>query len=320
MTSQRHIHRVYGATVVSDAPLPLPFHAEGDLALIELSQASDEMLRPAREAACSDPEYGDWFRYAFLPGGSAYVGWDGVGEFLVSAEGSRVCCLRHQHATSESFQVYLLGQALSYALVQQGLEPLHATAVEIDGVAVAFLGTSGMGKSSLASCFVGAGHRLLTDDVLIIRERKGELLAYPGPPRLKLFPEIAEAFLGAAAGEPMNQGTNKLILPLAARQACDKAIPLAAIYQLAEPEDVVSPDITIHEPPPRDAFLALIGNTFNRRLTSPERLQRQFHAATQLVAAGIVRTLTYPRILTTLPAVTTAVLADANTLARGVAA
>ena len=48
----------------------------------------------------------------------------------------------------------MLGQALSFALVKQGFEPLHATVAVVDDEAVAFLGHNAFGKSTLtgASC------------------------------------------------------------------------------------------------------------------------------------------------------------------------
>ena len=86
---------------------------------------------------------------------------------------SRITGRQHDEAQEESFQVYLLGQALSYALVNAGFEPLHATAIVVNGGAVVLLGSSGFGKSSLAACFLEAGHRLLTDDLLILRPPAG---------------------------------------------------------------------------------------------------------------------------------------------------
>ena len=142
------------------------------------------------------------FRYAHLQDRSSYVRWDDLGEFLVGGDGRGIACRRFAGAELESFQVYLLGQALSFALVKRGLEPLHATAVVIDGQAVAFIGSSGFGKSSLAASFLAAGHSLLTDDQLLLREQIGETLAYPGPARIKLFPPMARRFLGEPVEPP----------------------------------------------------------------------------------------------------------------------
>src|SRR5439155_8977822 len=132
----------------------------------------------------------------------------------VAADGGRITCRRLEESSLESFQVYMLGQALSFALVRQGFEPLHATVVVIDDQAVAFLGDNAFGKSSLAACFLEAGHRLLTDDLLILQDSpNGGILAYPGPPRLKLFPKMATRFLGQTVNRVhLNADTAKLIL------------------------------------------------------------------------------------------------------------
>jgi len=81
-------------------------------------------------------------------------------------------------------------------LLKQGIEPLHCTAVVVNGGAVGFLGDCGYGKSSLAAAFLQAGYPLLTDDLLVLKEEGRHFLAYPSFPRIKLFPEMAEAFLG----------------------------------------------------------------------------------------------------------------------------
>src|SRR5262249_3466189 len=138
-----------------------------------------------------DRLYGSWYEVGRLVDGSIYARWADVGEFLVSRNGSTIGCRRFHTATEESFQVYLLGQALSFALVQSGSEPLHGTVVVIGGDAVAFLGQSGFGKSTLAASLLASGHQMLTDDLLMLQIKKGRVTAYPGPGRIKLFPNDA---------------------------------------------------------------------------------------------------------------------------------
>ncbi len=53
-------------------------------------------------------------------------------------------------ATLEDTATYLLGPALGFALRLRGTTCLHASAVAIDSAAVAFVGSAGAGKSSLA--------------------------------------------------------------------------------------------------------------------------------------------------------------------------
>jgi hypothetical protein len=74
------------------------------------------------------------------PDGSDYLCWKNLFEFTVSADGRSVVCGPLDQSTNESLETYLLGPVLSFALAKQGREPLHATAVIVDGKAIAFLG------------------------------------------------------------------------------------------------------------------------------------------------------------------------------------
>jgi len=306
--ASRYRYCVYGIVILSDTPLALPSDAQGGLGSVFVTATQGEIDEGPTDA---------WYRYAVLRDGSTYVRWDTIGEFLVSADGRRITCRRVEEASLESFQVYMLGQALSFALVRQGLEPLHATAIVVDGHAVAFLGDNAFGKSSLAACFLEAGSRLLTDDLLILRESRRRVLAYPGPPRIKLFPKIARRFLGQAAANrgQMNADTEKLILPIDEHRRCASPIALDAIYTLAAPRAACrAPDVSIETLSPREAFVELVKGTFNRRLVSQQRLERHFDFVAGLTDRIAVKRLTYARAIDRLNEVREAVLAD---LTRG---
>jgi hypothetical protein len=281
---------------------------------VEFQQAPASVFIAAMQGGGTDSRSGSgsWFRYASLGDGSSYVRWETIGEFLVSADGARITYRRVEGAPIESFQVYMLGQALSFALVKQGLEPLHATAVLVDNSAVAFLGSNAFGKSTLAACFLEAGCRLLTDDLLVVEQTGGKLLAHPGPPRIKLFPKMADRFFrDTAARGKMNIDTNKLILPLDEQRSCSEPVGLRAIYSLAVPRDVCrSRDVSIETLPPRESFLELLRGTFNRRLVSPQRLESQFRFVSKLAGSLPVKKLSYPRSVDRLREVREMVLAD----------
>ena len=207
--------------------------------------------------------------------GSTYLRWDGLAEFLVSADGLPAITFGWiGPASQEAFQVYLLGQALSFALVKRGHEPLHATSVVVDGRAVVFLGNSGFGKSSLAACFLRAGHQLLTDDLLMLREGPEGFTAYPGPPRIKLFPDMARRHLGErVTGPPMNLATKKRVIALEPHQRCLTPVPLGAIYALASPREVARKQrVRIETLSSRQAFVTLVANTFNYLIVGADRL------------------------------------------------
>jgi hypothetical protein len=241
-----------------------------------------------------------------------------VGEFLVSARGHQITARQFNEASPESFQVYLLGQALSFALVKCGLEPIHATTVVVNGEAVAFLGNSGMGKSTLAACFLDAGYGMLTDDLLILKPKSGVFMAYPGPPRIKLYPRLAIRFLGTASeGVAMNSESKKLVLPLDETRTSTSPTPLKALYTLAGPRQAAGKHpIRIQKLTARESFLELIKNTFNSRVVNPDRLERQFKQTSQVVSHMVVKKLSYPRVLARLPAVRDAILGDLNNIER----
>ncbi len=301
-------YQAYGVAVTSDFPLALPGMVSTSLATVECRSAVEDRFADARTNA----EYLDAFhKSAFLADGSTYLGWDTVGEFIVSPDGRQVDCRRADEATWGSFQVYMLGQALSAALVKQGIEPLHATTVVVDGEAIAFLGDSGHGKSSLAACFLHAGHRLLTDDLLVLEESARGLLAHPGPAQIKLFPGVARTYLRCCEPRmPMNSGTEKLILPLAAHERCAVPVPLVAFYAVTPPRDACRrPDVCVEALSRREGFLWLLRSTFDRRLVERSRLARQFAFMTALADRVAVRRLSYPRSIARLAEVRDAVLA-----------
>jgi len=310
-----HVHQLYGIRVRSTLPLAGPCSVEPGPADVELRTSPSSLFDSLPGRQPPSPEIDDWFQHLSLPDGSDYLRWTGLFEFLVSPDGQRIACHALKGASHETFQTYLASQALSFALLKQGIEPLHATTVVIRGQAVAFLGNCKYGKSSLGAAFIRAGHRLLTDDVLVTSPDPGQrnrMLAHPGPPRIKLFPAIAARLLGRRrSGVPMNPDTRKLILPLAHSEHCDTAVPLAAIYVLRPPASrPASTRAVIRTLSPRQACLKLIANTFNTIVTKPARLARQFNCAAQLVAAVPVKSLSYPRRLAHIPAVVAAIHKD----------
>lgn len=61
-------------------------------------------------------------------------------------------------------------------------EPLHATAISINGRGVLLTGPSGSGKSGLAARLIDAhGARLIGDDRVLLTAQDGALLAAPAP-------------------------------------------------------------------------------------------------------------------------------------------
>ncbi len=308
-------HQLYGVRVRSSIPLTCSIDTAPRLPDVSLHEAPPSYFAHALRQYSKESATEDWFHRIALPDGSDYLRWSGLFEFLISPDGRRIACHALNDVSQETFQTYLLSQVLSCALLKQGIEPLHATVVVIQGQAVAFLGNCGYGKSSLGAAFLRAGHAILTDDMLVTSvpdQRQPIVIAHPGPPRIKLFPNIAAALLGRRRRRtPMNPGTTKLIIPLSDREHCRQAVPLRALYALRPPASGRAlTRVTIRPLAQRQACLDLIANTFNTIMTEPARLARQFNWAARLAAAVPVKSLSYPRSLTHIPAVLAAIHKD----------
>ena len=105
--------------------------------------------------------------------------------------------------------------------------------------------------------------------------------------------------------------TSKLIVPLGRHQAWTEAVPLKAIYALAPPATGAQRrKVSIGRLSARKALLELLRNTFNRAVTDSDRLERQFVWAAELALTVPIKLLSYPRILSALPTVRRAILAD----------
>lgn len=301
---------LYGTGIRSEIPLTYPERPLTGAADVTFSFAPRHWFADVTAGLSRAGTAVDWYEHVSCPDGSDYLRFPALFEFIVSPDGRSVACLLLEGATVESFQAYLFGHVLSYALVKQGHEPLHATAVEIGGAAVAFLGASGQGKSTLAAAFLQAGHRVLTDDLLLIRDVDGALCGWPGPPRIKLFPEVAERFLPQqASATPMNPDTTKLMIRLEGHQQHDGPVPIQSFCVLEDCEHDAG--IRLSSLSGTQSVIQLLGSTFNTRLVTSERLRRQFLAAREWLRRIPVWRLEYPRAIDDIDLVLEAVLSRA---------
>lgn len=160
---------------------------------------------------------------------------DGVARYWVLG-GNAIIVEPEAVADETNIRLFLLGTAMGIVLHQRGMLPLHANAIEIDGCAVAFMGPSGIGKSTLADWFMRQGLRMLADDVCAIQLIDGVPMVAPGIPRLRLWEDAIVARGGSLeglnlsfAGDPAYR---KFDVPLPESGGTASLLPLAAVYLL----------------------------------------------------------------------------------------
>jgi len=114
----------------------------------------------------------------------------GVATFLVR-DGKEIIVAPAPTVDKFLLSTILLGPILAVLLRQRGLAVIHASAVVINGGAVAILGQSGWGKSTLATAFYKRGYGVITDDVMAVNVNGSRVKVLPGYPSIKLFPDSA---------------------------------------------------------------------------------------------------------------------------------
>ena len=155
----------------------------------------------------------------------------GTGVYIIE-NGNRVVIVPEPDSLELIIRFYLVGTIMGVVLYQRNSLVLHASAVNINGEAVVFLGVSGEGKSSTAATFVTHGHSIITDDVAPIDLTTEPVTIHPGFPQVKVGQEIAEA-LGYQYNRLHAVHTFKEKRALQPREGFSlKPVPIKRIYVL----------------------------------------------------------------------------------------
>jgi len=183
---------------------------------------------------------------------------------------------------------------LPLALSRAGKLVFHASAVEIDGEAVAFVGESGRGKSTLAASFATGGYRFLTDDGLVIEERPVGYRVLPSHPSIRLWEDSQEALIDPATrvAERLPFTPKARFLAGAEIAFCDEPRLLRHIYFLG---DGAAPGVTIAPVRASEALVELVKHSFLLDIQATELIASHFDQLARLVNERIYFRLDYPR-------------------------
>jgi len=210
---------------------------------------------------------------------------------VVNAAGSLVWAVGPNSATIEDTATYLLGPILGFVLRLRGITCLHASAVAVDGQAIALVGPSGAGKSSTAAAFSRLGYPVLTDDVLALSDREDHFNVQPAYPRIRLWPESVTAMYGQAEALPrITPNWDKRFLDLKG-PGCrfqHEPLPLAAVYFLGERTDDPGTPV-VETQSSRAGLMTLVSDTYATYLSDPLRRARELALLGRLAATVPMR-------------------------------
>ena len=232
----------------------------------------------------------------------------GLADFTVSADGREASCRLARGVSMTQVEHLWLNQVAPLARSKQGEMVFHGSCVEIGGRAVAFIGESGRGKSTLAAAFASRGHAFLTDDGLILRRSGGDYIVCPSHPSIRLWPDSRAALaLNDAAGKVKSMiragdGFNHGLRPL----------PLAALYFLENDAETV----LFARLSPRDIALRLLENSFLLDIEDRDLLSAHFRRTAAFANWVNGFRLDYPRRFEALESVRAAIVAKSSSQAR----
>jgi hypothetical protein len=236
-----------------------------------------------------------------------------LADYEVSADGYRVSCTPVPGVSDASVQHLYLNQVLPLAQSRHGKLMFHASAVQLASGCVAFMGVSGMGKSTLAASFATSGSSFLTDDGLEVRFESGRLMATPSHPSIRLWQDSEAALIAAGApkAEPLNYTSKARLLAQDAMSYCETPQPLLAVYVLSgDPAE----HVMIERIGPGLAVKELVKHSFLLDFEEQDSLATHFDELARLVQSLAFFSLRYPRNFGALPEVRSAIAEHAGGL------
>ena len=301
-------HVVYGLRLAANMVIPgLPLRLDSDAydTQIRLKEwVTFPVIFPAGiEALYASPEDSapdqPNLRVCLLPGGD-YFGFfyrDEV-RFAVERQGREVWGDWPENYSLEDACTYLLGPVLGFVLRLRGVTCLHASAVAVDGQAVALAGSPGAGKSTTAAAFAQRGFSVISDDVLaLVEDEDGKnFQVQPGYPRLNLWSDSVGALFGSDEALPRITPTwDKRYLALGDNGFgfASRPLPLGAVYLLSARESALEAPV-IDYLSGSNALAEFVANTYVNYLLDREMRSQEFEMLSRVVAGIPIRRVRPP--------------------------
>jgi hypothetical protein len=229
-------------------------------------------------------------------------------EFVIDRDTRWIHCNAHNGAGQEDIELWLFGLVMSFVLQSRGIFTLHGAAVNYGGKAIAFLGSNGYGKSTLALYLAKNGHPVITDDVLPIIETPSSLVAHPGWPSMNLWSQTLDYF--EPKGSAVVKGKRRYGIDLLNVSHCRTGVPLHRVYLLQPKNPDGEAVVQIASVIGAQAVVDLLSYTRANTMIEIAAQKKLLATYSRLISQASVRRLTVTRGLQYLPDVYRAISED----------
>ena len=303
------IYRIFDTTVQSNIPLT---------GLLSGPEISPEITVDFRGGTMPDRKTFKWLHEWNSPGGTVVMACarkvdhyllqvPGVADYSVRWKDGLIRVYPHSDSSESAVVQALLDQVIPRLLFHMGRVVMHASAVVLpDGSAIAFIGNTGRGKSTLAASFCLSGARLLTDDCLMLDTGTVAITGIPAYPSLRLWPDSYET-LGCEAltANSRELDTGKRAMELKREDCSSDPVRLSALFLLGDPSNAPGEGSIRCEPlRGRDCLMTMIEAAFVLDVVSPDTARRNFELLGQVAQSGTpLYTLDFEQEYNMLPSV-----------------
>ena len=271
--------------------------------LERVTGAPDWVFTLTRGVAQAPPS--PWFRhwrngrqrvasFARMPTGYL-VRFHGFADFAVDENARTIVGRALKSAAAPTIRHLLLDQVMPLAISRGHRLVLHAAAVSTPAGAVAFVGPTGAGKSTMAAALAVGGLPLMTDDCLVVERTGNEAIARPFYPGARLWPDSLSRMNGRARSAAVAHYTRKRRVAHPRVPCCADPMPLASVFVLKAPvAGSRRRPVSAAELSPRQAMLELLACTFHLDTEDAASARAAFEIQSYVVESVPVRYLTYP--------------------------
>ena len=295
------MYRVFDILIESNIPIP---------ELPEIEQGKSSIFFQLSSDSPPDESKLEWYHHWHLPNGEIsiscariekdyFLRFPELADFRISQNGGQIQCFSLPGVSGESTRHLLIDQVIPRVAAHKGWIVLHASAIEVEGGIIAFLGESGWGKSTLATSFYEQGYPLLTDDCLILKHQAGKIVGIPSYAGSRLWPDSLEAVVNDKSSvHPVAHYSSKkrIIFPDNMKNKVIQ-LPITAIFVLASPNESEDPkEITVEHITGAVMIMELVKHSFQLDVTDRDKIKEQFEAVGQVMKKALpIYRLRYPR-------------------------